>query len=524
MTIMKNVTFTLSTVLPATLALFFANPAISLADTAAPPSPTTPSSAGQQYIDADYVSFFSGDFIKAKGAQALEGLFKNLNYSVNTLSVSSSPTLVLNNINITVVPKSYSVTDTSAGIAFQSVGNVVNLTIGEISVNEVIQENVGGVIASIQVTASCQGVTAQLADPNSIISGELDPVQNGNIVGVQLNNSVIKLGTPQWQMSSISCTGAQGFEQAINSTIQSSLQNSQLMTTLIQQNVMTSIQQAMSQMSYDWTTPQQLFSMPSKNGIGGVSAWIYPSSLKQINTNTWQSLGTTRFVLPYPRTGPVQHFPLNTTVDYSQLEGQTVFAISETAVTALIQAYFAPAKWSYKGLANSISGFNSFFHSGFEKWLFWGDLQNWPLTTQFPLIASTSTTAGVSWTSSNSLSLKTTLKVDMDAGSMPYVHFQIPLQGNLQMSVANNQIVFKPSNASISMNYVFDPKYCARGGTVCGSIATWVIESSVQSYLDAQTFSFPMPQMEVVGGGQVTATGFEHSASLHSFLVLFDSN
>jgi hypothetical protein len=523
---MKRVIFTLSTVLPATLGLFLLSAGISslsLAQTSTTAAQGS-QSVQQQYIDADYVSYFTGDFIKAKGSQALDSLFKNLNYSVDTLSISSNPTLVLNNIAVSIAPKSYQVTSTQQGVAFQSLGNVATVTIGEIAVNQIVQENIGGVIANIQVTASCKGVTALLADPNSVISGELTPVQSGNIVAIQLSNPVVQLGSPQWQMFSLVCTGAQGFEQIISNTVQSSLQNSQLITSLIQQNVITSIQKIMTQMNYNWTTPQQLFTSPYKNGSGGVSAWIYPTSLKQIDANTWQSLGTARFVLPYQNNAPAQHFPLNSKVDFTQLEGQNVFAISEDAITALIQAYFAPGQWSYSGNANDLSGFNDLLQSRFLQFFLWGDLLHWPKTTQFPSVASTQTKANLTWKSNGALALKTTLKVDMDAESMPYVHFQIPFKANLQMSVVADQVVFQPKNVDVDMTYKFDAKYCAKGGTVCGSIATCVIEDSVQAYLDTQKFSFPLPKMQVVGGDQITATGFTHNSAMHSFLVVFDSN
>ncbi len=477
-------------------------------------------SIGSSFIDADYLSFLSGNFLKSQGTTALNQLFQNLNYNVEQLSLVSSPAVALNQVHIQIIPQNPQISNTIDGIAFQSVGNTVHINVGNISVNQTVQEIIGGVIVNIQINASCQGVTALLTDPTSIISGNLTPIEMGEFLKIQLTNPVVLLTTPQFQLSAMQCTGAQGFEQLITANIQSALTNLGQLNALIQSNVINSVQQSMNQISYKWTEPQQIFSSAYNNGTGGISAWIFPATLEALPNGAWKSYGTLRFVLPFSSNTPPLRIPLNK-IDYSSLSSQNSFIISEDAITALVQNYFAPGQWSFQGIANNLSGFAKLLRSRIMQFFVWGDLRNWSQSTQFPLVASTQNVAQLAWNKNGSMTLRTTFKIDLSAELMPYVHFQIPFKSRLSMAVTGNQIVFTPSKADVDINYEFDKNYCAQSGGCCGGIAGWLVSDSMQGYLNSQVFQYPLPTMQVVGGGTVRATNVQHRADLKSFVITF---
>jgi len=195
--------------------------------------------------------------------------------------------------------------------------------------------------------------------------------------------------------------------------------------------------------------------------------------------------------------------------------------ISEDAVTAFLQSYFAPGYWSYKGLANNNASFASLLNSGFEQFFVWGDLLNYSSSTQFPVQVTTTSPAQLSWNTDGSLALSSAINIDMNAESTPYVHFQVaPLKSNLSFSISNNKLVFQPGNLNMKMQYQFDPASCkSRGG--CGSIASSTIKNSIQSYLNSNTFSFPLPAIQVVGGSTLNATAIQHRSDLKSFIFTF---
>jgi hypothetical protein len=98
----------------------------------------------------------------------------------------------------------------------------------------VIQKDFGGIAVSIVTQAECRAVVAQVHDNQSMLSGILLKNANGDW---RIEDPIVEIGTPEFQMTRESCTGAEGFDQLIESTIRKDLQDHQLMSQLIAENL-----------------------------------------------------------------------------------------------------------------------------------------------------------------------------------------------------------------------------------------------------------------------------------------------
>lgn len=273
------------------------------------------------FIDAEYVSVVSSNLVKSQGTRAIEQLFKNLNFSVDHLSMGNDPSVELNQIQLQIQAPQHTVVADEDGVYFQSFGHAFRVELGSIGIHQTIQKNVGGVILNLRVDTSCDGVSVQIVDESSIISGHLSVVQSGEYLGLKLTQSQVEFTNPQFSFSSLKCTGADGFDDVIRSTIQSTLQDPKFLSQFVQSNIISNLEQTLNKMSYKWSDPQSLFSGPSIGGMPGVKAWLYPMALQQRSDGSWLSHGTVRFVLPFDSGVLNQRIPL-TDFSESALEGQ----------------------------------------------------------------------------------------------------------------------------------------------------------------------------------------------------------
>lgn len=159
----------------------------------------------------------------------------SVSFTLPQLDLGHAPTLHLRNIHVVVVPNNLSMKSEGEGILFNSTDNTIQITIDSIWIDEVIQKDFNGVLVSLVAQAQCRLVAAHIHDSNSVLSGLLFKVSKVSNVSEEwkIKNPVVQVSAPEFQMTRDECTGAQGFDQLIESTIRKDLQDHQMMSQLI---------------------------------------------------------------------------------------------------------------------------------------------------------------------------------------------------------------------------------------------------------------------------------------------------
>jgi len=188
-----------------------------------------------------------------KNAAVINNMANNLNFTVANFTEGCRPTIYFSNMHVVVTPNNLKVApESNQALSFLSTDNTVDITVDEIYLDEVVQENLGGVIANISVKASCRGIVAKIVDQNSVLSGVLTPNHKPSAEAkgnYQLTQPIVDLSKPVFTMTATGCDGAQGFEQLIETTIRNDLQNHELMSQLIQQNLISRMNDVVNQPS-----------------------------------------------------------------------------------------------------------------------------------------------------------------------------------------------------------------------------------------------------------------------------------
>ena len=165
----------------------------------------------------------------------LEPLPQNSNsvsFTLPQLDLGQAPTLHLMKVHILVIPNNLVLKPVDSGTLIQSTDNSLEITVDSIAIDETIQKDFNGLVANIRAYARCNNVIAQIHDSNSMLGGLM--VKNIKSAGNwKLENPIIQVSSPEFQMATEACTGARGFAQLIESTIRKDLQDHQTMSQLI---------------------------------------------------------------------------------------------------------------------------------------------------------------------------------------------------------------------------------------------------------------------------------------------------
>jgi hypothetical protein len=469
-----------------------------------------------QKIDSDSLLYISDVFLKTKAKNVLSQILNHLDLKSANQNLGTSPTIQLNQIEAVLSPTSFSISDIGDGLSVVTKNNTLQLNVGEIAIHDTIERNVNGIIAIIRVDVSCVGAKVIIADPLSVISAQLVPLVNGPQLEIHFTSPVVRLAQPKMQISNFQCRGAQGLDTLIKSRLQEALNNTQSTNDFIAKILSEKNVVADTRLTFDWATPRVLFgNAADPTSLQGI---IAPNQINVTKNDDWQLLSNLELSLPTtPLTAPLKfnHWPL----DIKTKTGYV--ALPEQTPIELTKRYFAPGYWHHKDLANNSKGFADLLASRFLEFFLWPDLERYPKHQPFPIDVTTTATPEVRWQSATSLFVKTKFLVQMFTNNAPYANFDIPFESEIQLSVENDELIFKPTNAKLSVSARWAPSYC--DNERCGSISTSTIADAVQSYVNDQKFSFALPPIEFEGS-QIHAESLRHEAAQKAVILRFSPN
>lgn len=472
--------------------------------------------ARNEIIDIEYASKLNTQFVKQKLKEQVQILSQNLHFSVESFDIGTSPKVQILGLKAQIQPQSIQILNSTNGLIFSSIQNRAEISISEIKIQQTITKKVGGITLNLDVFASCKGLQAHFDDPQSEIGFELQPEIENEYLKIKISNPRLYLSKPRVDLSQLSCTGADGFDQLIQETIQNYLSDSQFINSLLHQDFIEKLNQYLGSYSYKWNQVQIL----SDNEK--FTFYLFPQQMTPLQDG-FLSRGILRVRPKYRQTQETASIFFS--LPKNMTEAESSFIISETAFQYLIQDYFSKDNWKSQYNSDEIPEFQSLMKSRFKQFFVWADLFNFSKKSIFKFEIFSKQNPQINWQNTNSLLFQTELEINMNAPIqnkyVPYVYFSVPISTLLQFQINQNQIIFKNLNPEISIKYAWDPNYCEKPGT-CGSISTKLVSKAIQNYLSENEFKFQIPQLEVLGGVKIKLKSFHRDPKSKTLNLNFE--
>lgn len=484
-----------------------------------------------EFIDSQYVMQTSSQYFRQQALSVVNEFFKKPSITIKSLSFGTEPKLELNQMTVSLTNPVYelgqSELDQKPGALSFKVSHLqAQIQIGEIKVDQIIEQRMGSVRARLRIFALCRGAVAQVDGNLSYLKSDVIPVLTGSELKAQLFNTQVFFENPQVQITNLQCEGAQGFDSYLKTELQTLLQNSSHLSMALQNEYMNQLNQELSKLKVTWNQPQLLLK------DSRFQAWVFPQAIEFLENGEWLSRGIIRFNFirqNYQITASEKEL-VNPVLRFTKipklLSDQTELVLPENTVLEVVRAYLNPQYWTSIYHSSESSEFKKLMKSRFKQFFVWTDLMNFSKSTDFLFQNQLQSTPQISWAESSVLSVKAQVLSHMLApikGTYkPFMNFNIPVNTLLKVEIINNELKFSPSNLSLSLNYQWAPGYCEIRESNCGYFSKKRFTKAIGSYLNSTGFSFPLPLMEPLMGLKIQAQKIENHPEEHYFAIHFD--
>lgn len=466
-------------------------------------------------VESDYILRLDNGDLQQRSLSALAGLGKELQFSMNSFVTGTQPPVQINNIQIQLAPADIHYQADGLGILFQASQLRAAVTVGEIKVDQVVEKDLGGVIARIQVSATCRGVQLQFADPSAVASARflLDVVDEE--LRLKVEAAQVQMGTPSLNVSSLSCEGAQGFDELIRAELVKAVGDTKAFQDFIHEQYLQRLQKTAADFHYNWHEPKKAFADEK------LQAWIYPQSIHFVpGLNAWFNQGRLQMIPTgaTQRSTQVFHFAKPELVLTAQ-EQPTALLLPENFVLEVIGQYFNQSSFVIIKKSTDIPAFQSLMGSFFAKLFLWPDLLFFKKSTDFLFIGDLSTEPVLSWPAKGlrlqvALPLRVDMRYAMNSKYLPFVRFNVPTTATMPISVVGDQILLQGQNVTMDLDYEYDPQYCESQNNACGSISKKTLKKSLQDFAGHLSSQIPLPQMEIFSGVVVKSQGLQRDPAM----------
>jgi hypothetical protein len=470
-------------------------------------------------VESDYALQLENADLQKRSLEALAGLSQDLHFAMSSYLTPTQPQVQVNNIQITLSPGHVQYQNVGLGVGFQASQVTALVSIGEIKVDRIVEQDLGGVIARIQVTASCHGVSLQFADPAAMASASMSPLVSADLLQLHVDAAQIQIGSPTVQMSALSCDGAQGFEELIRAEVTRVMSDTQVVSSFIHDQYIQKIQQVAAGVHYKWNDPKKVFS-DSK-----LEAWIYPQSIAYIpELNSWVNQGHLQMIPVGATQKSSKIYRFQNADVLASLAGQgTSLLLPESFILEVIGQYFNQESFSVIKRSTEILGFQTLMGSFFAKLFLWPDLLFFSKSTPFLFIGQLSQQPQVAWSGKDlQLQIHLPLTVDMryeeESKYLPFVLFNVPTTVTAPVSIAGEQLALQFQNVSMNLSYQYDPSYCETQANSCGSISRTTLRQALKDLVNGQSYKIPIPQIDIFSGVMVKSTGMVRDAAAGTVL------
>ena len=366
------------------------------------------------------------------------------------------------------------------------------LTIGQISINTVVQTVIGPITVDTTVQGSCTNIPLMLAAGQAQASGALTTgIDSSGLPSVQMSKFQISWPATAWQVGSFSCTGLDGMEAQVTAALQNYLKDSS--TTAPQLTQMLNARLASYQADF---RTKFLAPRPVPITASGLSVVLYPSSLAAVPGSTkglFEILGTIQFTFASSTFSAMTNVGSPTGAPVIAAgDSDFMLLVPSNLVAALNQSAYSSGFYNVRKNGTDLTAFENLRNSFFEAFFVWPEIENVPKQSQFVFDFSAPQLPVLSAfkdLGNGTLSGAISGEVDVMSWVAPsniyekFTAFKAPSSGRFDLSFSSDSqgpflnVLFSTMN--MNLRAAWDPSYIKKVSN--NYINTGLIQSSVTS-------------------------------------------
>lgn len=387
----------------------------------------------------------------------------------------------------------------------------LNFEIPTFSVDRVIEQNIGGVLARIRLTANCSSIVLKQAQMSSQLNFKYSV--HGLSIEALLNAFKLSWAAP-WQFEPISCVGPQGFADLIQEELNKKLNDSQYLQDFLKPYLQEALQDRVSQVLQKLTVLTEFF--PAHK-----STYYF----KAIEVMPYKSLGLLIYAQIFKDKDPSFELPdlSLSEAELDMLKDRPLLFVEKNSIKKVFEDEFK--KYIFRGDLAQMKSFSSLLKSRFLQFFIWPDLLKYSKASKFPYLARAQDLQIFDFDSQEGLKIEANfeawLNSERSQKSWNYLYSKTSFKGQFELEILNGNLVAKnygsedlklKTKAQMYPEYIktFNPKT---------SVATSILDKAIKASILSNGLLWQVPQ--IIFGSESYSAQQLKSSSPHNFVIGF---
>jgi hypothetical protein len=372
-----------------------------------------------------------------------------------------------------------------------------SIHIEALTVDHIIEREVGGIIGRFRIQARCENVNLNLTKNAGSFTLSLSPRVNSGQVGADVQDFALAWSPGAWTLQGeLKCEGAEGFDTLIKDQVQAFAQDSKSFLEPKRALIAEYLTTYFSNLNFDLGTPRELVSARTD-----IKTSLVFDETKEDSTQGLWAKG--RVIMEFQKStrNKSQKLVLQSSIFTETAGSQVLIRLPQEFAREVVAEAFSANSWAQRFSSGSIPGFSTVMNSRLTQFFVWPELRNYSKSAKFLFDLNSKKDFEVSGQGLQ-YSVKSTLQAKMwaprSSGYVPFMNFTIPLTSKVQMSVNKGILQTKLPNPSLSIGYAWDADY-VRKYNPSEKFAASTIRDKVQDNLWGETLTYKLPKVPLYG-------------------------
>lgn len=441
----------------------------------------------QKLIEQKWKSLESKDFTanwqfpqQTFVSQDIPIVFEGMNLALKTRlkqpSVDSGPTTIIN---------------------LASTSLEASIHIAALTVDHIIERNVGGIIGRFHIQARCENVNLNLTKNAGRFALSLSPRVSAGQVGADVQSFDLAWSPGAWTLQGeLKCEGAQGFDDLIKEQVQVFAQDSEKFLTPQRALIAGYLNSYFSNLNFDLGTPRQLIT--ARSDIK--TSLVFDEAKEDSSQGLWAK---GRVIMEFQEStrNKSQKLVLQSSIFGENAGSQVLIRLPQEFAREVVAEAFSANSWSQRFSSSKIPGFSTIMNSRLSQLFVWPELRKYSKSAKFLFDLSSKKDFEVSGQGLQ-YAVKSSLQAKMwaprSSGYVPFMYFTIPMTSKVQLSVNKGILKTKLPNPSLGLSYSWDSDYVRRYNPSSRFSAS-TIRDKVQDNLWGETLTYTLPKIPLYG-------------------------
>lgn len=376
--------------------------------------------------------------------------------------------------------------------------------VSEVSVDHVIEREVGGIVGRFRVQALCKDVVLNLTPGQGEFSVAVTPLVGSSSARVEVKDVNLKWSAGAWKVGALSCTGVQGFEALISEAVEAISNDSESFVSSQKENLKKYVSDAIQGTSFDFSQARTLIvSRPDIQVIMKIDDY------RDLGEQGIRARGHLEISFLKAPDKEVQILKLLKSED-GVSEKQAFLRLPKDFIKEVAMQAYSANSWSHQVDSTRIPGFATLMRSRFYQFFVWPALMAFPKHSKFTFDVFSNKNIEIQGEGLN-YRIKAPLFARMNAPKgtqmVPFMNFSSYIDSKVTMKFTGGKLLTTMTQPALSLNSQWDSGFLSKYSPSKRFSSSLIRDYALEA-VGGKTMTLDIPEIPLADSLKLKVSGF----------------